>query len=70
MSRKLYQISWVVAIVADSPEDAVRQAVKIQQDKGSYCNSFTVQLIGEPTTDLPEEKDYREVLLRARLIQD
>ncbi len=37
-----YRVKWEVDLIANSPEDAARQALEIQRDLGSVASVFTV----------------------------
>jgi len=37
-----YRLVWEIDIEADSPEDAAKEALLIQRDKGSDATCFTV----------------------------
>ena len=38
-----YRVRWEIDIFADSPEEAVKEAVAIQRDSESIANCFEVQ---------------------------
>ena len=37
-----YKVIWEIDLDADSPEDAAREAARIQRDPGSFAPYFTV----------------------------
>jgi len=40
---KLYRVTWVIDLEADSPEEAARKALEIQRDPDSTATVFEVQ---------------------------
>jgi spore germination protein YaaH len=38
-----YRVIWEIDLDADSPEDAAREAARIQRDPGSFAPYFTVR---------------------------
>ena len=41
-NQKDYHVSWDIDLVADSPMDAARQALRIQRDRDSIATVFDV----------------------------
>ena len=68
--QKTYDVSWHLTVFADSPEEAVIQAVKTQRDPESWATYFTVTPIAPPAAEPVQEKDYMETLVKAGLLEE
>lgn len=63
--QKEYLVTWQIEVLADSPEDAARQALAVQRDPGSLATYFTTAektpegdlfIENETFVDLEEER--------------
>lgn len=60
--QRTFLVQWEIELDADSPEDAVRQAITIMRDANSIASCFKVEdYTAQETIDIDAVEDWREL---------